>query len=132
MRPSGPINNLVCDVSSLVCYSKFHYSFNLSNISFFTPILLTLNHVHTVKCLPINFSVNCPNIFFIYFDLPNPFYRGAGCDGLLQGVIPFTTLFGWSGIGGGTFDLIVRSPNFLCLLNAVSGGCLKTSAKYWF
>ena len=38
-------------------------------------------------------------------------------------------LFGYGGIGGGILDLISKSLMFVCLLNAVMGGCEKHSLR---
>ena len=70
--------------------------------------------------------------FFIYFYVFPGFMNGHAVQLFPHLVMPFTTLFGWVGSGGATFDLIKKFLKFDYLLKAVSGGSLKHSLRYLF
>ena len=75
VSPSGPTYNLICNVT------QWSAILNLIILLvcpiYFSSHLLFLHHVDTIVGFAIDFSVDAPGIFSVYFHLPSPFNVGG-------------------------------------------------------
>ena len=110
----------------LFCASMFFLSHQYISGEFFS----TRNHIYTILSTATHFLLYSPIFLFITYSCFPCFQKRACCARFLKIKHFFEFFFVCNGFGGGIFYFTKRSLKFVCLLNAVKGGCSKTSARY--